>query len=432
MDRLDRHIAPTSSLPKALQTVTIEKHFSPNEVPLYLMRAGNESITRIDFIFQAGSVFQKKLFTAGCSNTLLTEGSHNLTSHEIAERLDFMGSYLYPFMDREEAGLHLFSLDKHVDQTTDLAIAILSDPAFSSKEIQIYKEKKKQNLLIDLQRVEVRARRQLLTYLFGTAHPYGIHGSVDDLLHFEQDDLFSFHHNHYTASGMQIIVTGPDPLQFKHLFLDGLSKLKSGSIMQNPDRSIQAPPEHAGEFEYIEVDQATQVALRIGRLIPTQGHEDFIDLSICNVILGGYFGSRLMQNLREDKGFTYGIGSALISYKKAGFMSIAANLSPATVELALEECWNEFRRLQNELVTAQELNRVRNYLVGELQRQMDGPFALADTLKSLLYHNQDFTFVDRFFSRVLSIDPESIRQMAVKYLNPEDFVTVAAGPRRTN
>ncbi len=183
-------------------------------------------------------------------------------------------------------------------------------------------------------------------------------------------------------------------------------------------------------LDYVEVENATQVALRMGRSIPNRTHPDHFKLSFTNVVLGGYFGSRLMQNIREDKGFTYGIGSNSVHFKQAGFLTISCNIKADCLEQTIEECYKEMRLLAKDLIPEGEFVRVKNYLIGDIQRQMDGPFALADTFKSLLFHQEDFNYIHQMIEAIHKITRRDIADMAAKYLEPLDYICIAAGPAK--
>ena len=161
--------------------------------------------------------------------------------------------------------------------------------------------------------------------------------------------------------------------------------------------------------------------------MPIKSHEDFAGLSIANTILGGYFGSRLMQNIREDKGYTYGVGSSLYSFKEKGLFMISTDVSQEYYKATLNECFKEIDRLCTDTVADSELFRVRQYIEGELLRQLDGPFNLAETFRSLLTFGLDFSFLKSFLIVLDHITPKDIQNLAFKYFGSKPLVQVVAG-----
>jgi len=428
MTELIRSKAPAFALPKKLYPVEPELYQSNSGFPIYTISAGTEPVVRLDFIFQAGTRYQKELFVSGCTNSLLTEGTHYRTGKGIAETIDFLGSYIYPFYDRDEAGITLYCLEKHLTKNLELVLEILQYPSFPNEEIKIFQAKKQQSLILDKQKPEHVARENFLENIFGQSHPYGVHGHEEDLNILNQEKLVSFHKTFYCQANMKVILTSRDCSE--HLPI--LEKMMSGwEYGQKPELLMMPVPPAANKHpknNFIEVEQAAQTSIRLGKLMPDRHHADFQMLSIINTILGGYFGSRLMQNIREDKGYTYGIGSGLISFKEQTILTISSSVTNESYSDAIKQCFLELKKLREELVPEEELNRVRNYLVGDLQRQLDGPFNIADTFKSLLFHGLDFTDLDKIQKALFELNSEKLRILASKHLQEKDFLVIAAGP----
>lgn len=426
----DRKTAPEFAKPGKLYPLVPDCHRSAKGIPVYTISAGTEPVARIDFIFKAGTRYQKQVFVAACCNTLLPEGTVGKTGKEIAEIMDFLGSYFYPFCDRDEAGISMYCLEKHLVPSLELLMEILQFPAFPEAEIEIYKAKKQHQLLLDLQKPDQVARKHFIESLFGKEHPYGIHGEMEDLPKLQQKHLKEFHQIFYNPENLKIMLTARDCLPLLPLLENLLDSWPAASDFRSLLSPIPPMETSKPEFKYLPVDEASQTAIRLGNIMPGRHHPDFAGLSVLNTLLGGYFGSRLMQNIREDKGYTYGIGSGLISFQEACILTIGASVGPDVYEAAITECFLEMKRLRDEVVPEDELNRVRNYLIGDLQRQLDGPFNIADTFKSLLSHGLDFSDLDHLQKVLADIQAEELRELANKYLIEADFHVFAAGPKQ--
>ena len=156
-------------------------------------------------------------------------------------------------------------------------------------------------------------------------------------------------------------------------------------------------------------------------------HPDYMKLRILNTVLGGYFGSRLMLNIREDKGFTYGISSSVIGLKEDAYLSVSTQTGTEYVRPLIEEVFNEIERLRKEKVPEEELKMVKSYLSGELARIFDGPFSICDAYISLIANQLDFEYYDRQFMTVQSITAEELQEVACKYFVRDKFYTSVAG-----
>jgi predicted Zn-dependent peptidase len=178
---------------------------------------------------------------------------------------------------------------------------------------------------------------------------------------------------------------------------------------------------------FIPKPDAVQCAIRIGKATINKLHPDYQYLNVVNMILGGYFGSRLMSNIREEKGYTYGIGSGLVSYQKAGSFVIVSEVGKNVLPQALVEVYKEINKLRDDLVPNQELTLVKNYMMGGILRNFDGPFALLDSFRGLLEYNLEYDYLDNMINVVKSITPEQVRDIAQKYLDVNSLYEVVVG-----
>jgi predicted Zn-dependent peptidase len=182
-----------------------------------------------------------------------------------------------------------------------------------------------------------------------------------------------------------------------------------------------------GVQEIIPRKEVFQSAIRVGKELFNRHHTDYAGMQVLNTVLGGYFGSRLMKNIREDKGYTYGIGSMIISLHHSGYFVIASEVGTGVTKKAVKEVFVEINRLRNELIPENELSLVKNYIMGQIIRMFDGPFATADTIKSILEYGLDFDYYDRTIETIMGITAVELRDLANKYLKPETFTEIIAG-----
>ena len=151
-------------------------------------------------------------------------------------------------------------------------------------------------------------------------------------------------------------------------------------------------------------------------------------MQVVATALGGYFGSRLMQNLRERNGFTYGVVAAMVNFEREGYFAIATQVGADATERAVEEILRETELLGREPMPAAELDMVRNMMTGEMMRILDGPFGIADVTIENILCGTDNDVVERNLRLIREITPERVCELAARYLRPDDIVRVIAGP----
>ena len=198
-----------------------------------------------------------------------------------------------------------------------------------------------------------------------------------------------------------------------------------------PRGAAEAPPAFPApettHTAFVEYPGAVQSSLRIGRLLFPRTHPDFLGMQVVATALGGYFGSRLMQNLRGEHGYTYGVGAAMVNFEREGYLGIAAQVGAEVTAPALREIYNEIERLRREPMPEEELSLVKNIMTGEVMRILDGPFGIADvTIENLLCGTNNGV-IEENIRRIQAITPAEVQRLAVKYLRREDLITAVVG-----
>jgi predicted Zn-dependent peptidase len=181
------------------------------------------------------------------------------------------------------------------------------------------------------------------------------------------------------------------------------------------------------DIDHQDKADALQTAIRIGKIMFNKTHPDFISFSVLNTILGDYFGSRLMSNIREDKGYTYGIGSYMMENTHFGYFMIATEVAKEVREATIQEVKKELERLQTELVPEEELELVKSYLLGQLLKAADGPYAMLDLFSGVELHGMDISFYNKYIQKVQEITSEEIREMACKHLDWKSLSIISVG-----
>ena len=413
---------PHLTIPSAVEIEAAEKRMLPNGMALYTLPANDFEVLRVTFVFRAGPSVQRVPFSASTTANLLAEGTRRFTARELAERLDYYGSWYDVNLDRDYAYISFATLSKFYRETLEAAAEILLHPVFPEEELRTYCAKRKQRLLIDRQKVDVRAREAFARALFGERHPYGISydGALYDTL--TRADVETFYRTHYTAENCFVVCSGRITDDERQAVAAIAEQIPHGAMARPefpaPQTTHEIKVAHAG---------AVQSSIRIGRLLFGREHPDFVGMQVVAAALGGYFGSRLMQNLREHHGYTYGVVAAMVNFDRAGYLAIATQVGTEATQAALSEIYAEIERLRTEPMDEEELTLVKNIMAGEMMRILDGPFGIADVTIENILCGTDNSVIDENLRRIRTMTPADVQRLAQKYLAREDLVTVVAG-----
>lgn len=428
MQNTDRKKAPQSQMVEFLKSVSPGHFQLQNGIPVYMIDEGNQEVLRIELVFKAGNYYQQKKQVARATNTLLGGGTHAHTAEEISEYFDFYGAHFETHNSKDNAYAGLYTLHKHLEHTLPMFSEVICDPVFPEQELEIYRSTRKEHLGVNLNKVKYLSKVHFHTQIFGADHPYGTMLKAQQLDELKKEQLIEHHNNNYLNGPSMIIVSGRIPVGFE----TKLEKYFGGFkyIGQNA-ANVEFPFHPAVEKEqFVHKKDAMQAAIRLGKPIITRLHPDYMALSVVNTILGGYFGSRLMNNIREDKGYTYGIGSSLISLQHSGMFVIASEVGSDVLQPALAEIFMEIRRLREEKVGSKELSLVKNYLMGTLMRSLDGPFEIAERLRTSLEFGLTLDYYLQYAHTIKTITPEKIISLAHEYLHEDSLYLTVAGRER--
>jgi zinc protease len=404
------------------------KSFSLNNgVPVYMIEAGTEDIMRVEFTFRAGQVKEYLPLLSSTTNMMLTEGSENYSSEELNRILDFYGVFLNSSAEKDSAGIVLFFLSKHIDKVLELSREILFRPVFPESEINALMKKRLRWYLVNREKVQNLAVDQFFESVFGKHHPYGHQVTEPDFERMKPDLLSDFHSKYYTPDNMAVIVSGrlhEKTIELLNYYFGDQKTKKiyiedSGNILKGEKR----------KKVFINKPGTVQSAIRIGSTTINKRHKDYPGLKILDSIIGGYFGSRLMKNIREEKGYTYGISSSVSSLDLTGYKIISTEVSQKNCQKTIDEIYKEIRLIQNKPVSNEEMTLVQNYMSGEMVRMFDGPFALAESFRSAWEFGLDNEYYYRLAEKIKTINPDEITELANTYYNLDELYEVTVGSK---
>lgn len=424
----DRSVPPPVHPIERLELSAPAYHRLSNGIPVHEVKGGTGALVRVELMFQAGIKYQQKAGVAQAVNALIKEGTPKRTSRELSEAFEYYGVSLDQRVDRDHAWLAFYVLADHLDNVLELLREISEEASFPKDELAHYVEQEKDEMLEDREKVSFLARQRFMPGLFGEDHPYGQVLEEPSMLDkLQREDLLDLYEKNYGAKGgVSVILSG----NTQPWMIESLDRLLGNfPVAKDADGPFEVPaPKPSSEREeWVKKEGALQAAIRMGKPLFGRDHPDFPGMVILSTLLGGYFGSRLMMNLREDKGYTYGVGCGTVALQDSGFFVIATEVGNQVREAALEEMRKEVRGLQEQPIEAEELEHVRRYMEGMFLRNADGPFAKAELFKNVYRSGMDFSFYDRLMATVHSITPEELGDLARKHLSEEDLYTVIAG-----
>jgi predicted Zn-dependent peptidase len=391
-----------------------------NGTTVYTINAGAEEVVMLEMVFFAGNWYEDKNIVAATTNHLLKNGTKNKTAFEINEFFEFYGAFLSRSCFNETAIITLHCLNKHLAILLPVVTELISDAIFPESELAIYKQNQKQRLEVNLKKCDFVANRLIDEYIYGFDHPYGKYTSAKDFDQLERDDLITFYDQYYTHGKCLIFVAGKLPAELSYMLNKELGKLP----FNQTDKIIKHIPQvRASQKKYRitnDID-SVQAAIRIGRPFPNRHHPDFPKVGVLNNLFGGFFGSRLMSNIREDKGYTYGIHSYIQNHIHDTALLVSTEAGRDVAEATITEVYKEMALLRDKLIDAEELDLVRNYMIGSLLGDLDGPFQIMARWKNYILNNLDANYFYNSLDIVRTISSEELQELAQKYLQPEDF-----------
>jgi zinc protease len=421
---MNREIQPpynnTSDLD--IKLMGVKKQKLANNILMYSLNAGEQEVVQIEWIFTAGNSYENSSMVASSTVSLLTSGTSTKTAFEIGEVFEQYGAFLNATCYNETVVVSLSCLTKHLDALLPTVVEIFTDAQYPQTEIDLYIKRSKQQLDISLQKATFVANRLIDTALYGAHHPYAKlseHKHLDVLTR----NAILVHYDDYIRNGRcTIMVSGKTDDALISSIASHFEKMPWRSILKFHLLPNPFPKPQAIEKRSI-INDATSVqgSIRIAQPLPNKLHPHFRKLQFLNTVFGGYFGSRLMSNIREDKGYTYGIHSYLENHLQVSAWMITTDAGKDVSEATIAEVYKEMEILRTEKIDDEEMQLVRNYLMGSILGNLDGPFQIMGRWKNLMLNGLDENYFYEHLQIIKTITAEELQELANEYLRPELF-----------
>ncbi len=419
---MNRKIAPELNQINKIDLILPKKIDLGNNIDLFWINGIPDNTIKLDFIWNAGSKHQEKPLISQFCNHLIFSGSNDLPSNEIAEKIDELGGYLSHLQNKDHAGFTVFGLVDSILPIFDIIQTTFKLGFFPENELKKWSDIKKKEFELNEEKVSINARKLFTKNLFGNKHPYGKLATLSDFDNVKQKDLQHFFQKHYMGKKPTLFLVGNAPISL----IENLEHFAK-HFEEEENNTLKNRPNQTPGKTYLKKEGSVQTAIRIGKLLIHKKHPDFIPFQVLNTAFGGYFGSRLMKNIREDKGYTYGIGSGISVLEDSTFFFISTEVAVEKREATLKEIYFEMERLKTELIPDDELSVVKNYMLGSFLRNSDGAIAMMEKYKNCHLQNLEKNYYSNYLNAINKITSKRIQEVANQYFSFDDLTEVSFG-----
>ncbi|MBK8700044.1 MAG: insulinase family protein [Saprospiraceae bacterium] len=395
-----------------------------NGIKTILVNQGSQDIFRADVVYKGARLLEHKKIASKFTSSLMREGTEKYTSAVLAETIDFFGATLRTGSNLDYTYFTLSGITRHFHSLLPYLAEVIYHPIFPETEIEKYKKTNIQKLLLDMSKNELLNYRIFTENLYGVDHPYGYNTDAPFIQDITREDLVYHHKTAYCTNNCFIMLGGKLSTPFIDTLNQTLGQLSfPGAIPEMP--AIEIKDGHRRIMAGSKNEH--QASIKIGRRLFNRHHPDFAGFYVLNTILGGYFGSRLMTSVREDLGLTYNIYSVMDQLIFDGYFYIETEVALDKVEETIAEIYNQMQLLCVEKVSPDELQMVKNYLMGNFLNLIDGPLSTLSFLRSLEMDNATIRDFGEFIQQILELTPEILLALAQQYFNKKDMLEVIVG-----
>lgn len=395
---------------------------SQSNIDVFYVNGGDAPLLKIELIFNAGSKFQPYPLVAATAVDLLKDGSKTNFGKDFKESVAHLGVYYGIEATKDFATLTFFVLEKHLNNLLEIVSDLLVNPALRKEEFDRLLKKGKNNFLIDSEKTSFLSRQKYVEEMYAGSE-YGMVAHLDSYDKLKFDDCVRFIEDNFLNRGFQLWVSGCISNHAKSSIIGFVDTIKP----TYPAKVLKAKMPTSKKGSFVIDHDGEQASVILGKLMPSVTHAKVHEIRIVNTLLGGYFGSRLMQNIREDKGWTYGIHSMIVDHENASSMVISAEVLKGKTDDVVAEVQKEILKLQNEPVPADELALLRNYLKGKLLKSFDGAFEQVERYLNVQAFGLDWSYYDHYIKVLESITPAEIVEIAKIYFDINDMTVVKVG-----
>ncbi len=424
---IDRTIAPPFRVIERIHLPPVETITLKNGLPLHLVNSGEQPVVRLECIFEAGAWYETTPGASYFALKMLSEGTASHTSAEISEAFDRVGAFLELSHTSDRASVVVYCLSRFLPVVLPLVQELIAEATFPDKGWDDLRNITLQNHRVNWEKNAYRATGRFREQLFGSGHPYGRTQTEERITTLEKEKAIEHYRAHICNSRYRILLAGKigedeiravDTTLGQRVFPDSNSEsvhLDFGAVSDSREPVL------------IDRPDSIQSSIRLGKRLFTRHHPDYFKMLVTNEILGGYFGSRLMKNIREEKGLTYGISSRVNTLWHEGYFMIGTDVKKEFTQQTLDEIRKEIEILQTVPVGKEELQTVKNFMAGEFAGSLNTAFDVADRQKILILEDLPADFFDRYIEQIHATSAQEVMELAQKHLALDSLSEVVVG-----
>ena len=426
---LDRTVAPPVQPLARVTLPAADVSLLSSGARLHVLANDAQPVVRLQAVFRAGKIAESRPGLASITARMLLEGTTTRTARQIADEVAFYGASLECDAGFDRSTLTLYCLTRHLPTLLPLVMDVLTNPAFPAAELEQLKTRTIQNVRVERQKTSFLASERFNELLFGAETSYGRPFDSATYQAITTAETLAFHQEVYSFDNAEIFLCGDvaaDQQLVAAAFSSGTPA--SARLAAAPAAATEANAETTLVPDQVAVAGSLQSSIRMGRAWPSPTHPETHRLKLLVNVFGGYFGSRLMRNIREDKGLTYGIYASVAPREFGTSFVLGTDVKGESAAFAVSEIQMEMRRLQEELISAEELITVKNYILGKFANELSTVFEQCDKYKNLIFLGLPADYYTAFVQQTEAASAEELRELAQQYLSPETMQIVIAGP----
>ena len=395
-----------------------------NGMKMWIASNGEEEINKLS-IYMTGGAFQESRPTqATACSIAVFNGNAKMSFSETAEAIDFYGAWRAAQVYDNSTAFSISSLNENFDKTLQIFIESLRTPLFPDDEFEPLKRQLAVSCAMAREKVKYIANKEIMKLYYGNNHSLATDPTPEDINSLTGEHMRSFHSSFYKAQNCNLVFAGN--ISDKEI---ATVETVLGEWLPDgaPTPQVEPPFNPSDEmFKIVDKQGAVQSAIvMMLKTVPRQ-HPDYFKLRILATVLGGYFGSRLMKNIREDKGYTYGISANHSGRAFDGYVGIATECDTQHTWNVINEIHNEINRLRDEPVPQQELDTVKRYMLSDLAKTLDTPFNIAAYIGNMFCYGTYPSYFNDQVQEIKNVTSGQLQDIAQQYLDIAKLRTVIA------
>lgn len=426
----DRSVLPPTNPLHVPNPPAVERCTLSNGVELVSLNHGLQPVNRVVVSWPVGMADVKLPESMHLLRSMLTEGTGTLSGNDVSDIFEFNGAWIRVATDNHSTSVTLYSLNRSVNYVMPLLGEIISAPAFPADAFDRIREKEASECELNRRKVATRAAELGRKMLYGADHPLAHVLTPRKLAAACRDDLLKLHASLVSSYRPTVYIAGALDANVMDAVVKmaeswSVDKLASANMLHTARQDVFTPV--ASDLQIYRDESSMQTAVRMSLPAVPRNHPDYERLRYVVFALGGYFGSRLMSNIREDKGYTYGVNASLVSLPEEAHVSITCQTDNRYAEAVLNEISHEIGRIATEPMDVEELETVKNTVMSGLVSMLDSPFSIIDYQRILDSFNLPDDYFMHQINELAALTPQNVMESAARYLVSVPRLTALAG-----